>query len=88
MWDGRVGRLATEKGVDNWLAWGIGSVDERSGIEKKRPDNHKVYAVPPASALVQQLAQRSGIELSEHGRRKLGKSSDARRDVIGRRIGV
>jgi hypothetical protein len=47
----------------------------------------QVCAVPLAPALMEQLAQRSGIELSEPGRRKLEGAPAARQGLIGRPIG-
>jgi hypothetical protein len=46
-----------------------------------------VSTVPPASALLRQFAQRSGIELSEHGRRKLERAPESSQGLIGRQIG-
>jgi hypothetical protein len=46
-----------------------------------------VCSPPPATALLSQLAWRSGIELSEHGQRKIGVAPTTRQDVIGRPIG-
>ena len=47
----------------------------------------KPCAVPPAPALLHQLAQRSGSALSEHGRRKLGSREREQSALIGRPIG-
>jgi hypothetical protein len=44
-------------------------------------------AVPPAPGLLRQPAERSAIDLSEHGRRKLGVLPIAEGAVIGRQIG-
>jgi hypothetical protein len=50
-------------------------------------EGNLVCAVPPASALLQHFARRCGIELSEHGRRKLDNLPISSRGVIGRPIG-
>jgi hypothetical protein len=49
-------------------------------------DGH-VCAVPPAPGLLRQFAERSAIELSEHGRRKLGILPADHQGVIGPQIG-
>ena len=50
-------------------------------------DGGVVCTVPPASVVLQQLTQRSGIDLSEHGRRKLGLPPVSGQAVIGCQIG-
>jgi hypothetical protein len=50
-------------------------------------EDNTVCDVPPAPALLRQLVRRSGIELSEHGRRKLERAPATTQGQIGRQIG-
>lgn len=50
-------------------------------------EHRQVRAVPSASTLLQQFVQHAGVELNEHGRRKLGVREQEQPAVIGRQIG-